>query len=349
MPVMDLEIAKQRRQALIDFTKKIMKRDTDYGVIPGTGGKPTLYKPGAEKLSNFFGLSPTFDVVESTLDWTGQAHGGEAFFYYQYRCTLYHGGVAVGQGLGSCNSWEKKYRYRKGGHTCPDCGEAAIIKGKQEYGGGWLCFGKKGGCGHKWADGSPQAQTFANAKPGAVKNDNPADQVNTIDKMAQKRALVAAVLIAVNASEFFTQDIEDMPDIVEGSYEPVAPAPRRNNRPAPTAEPWTEPIAASQDAPELLEVIQQAEDAPEQETNGNGVKLYSAAKYREYLRDNLGFKDDQHVIATLKLLGFWPTPAKREDRKRCYEVCEVYRVMRDDKVISRDDALAALADVDEEA
>src|SRR5436305_40562 len=38
-----------------------------------------------------------------------------------------------------------------------------------------------------------------------------ADQVNTIQKMAQKRSLVAAVLIAVNASEFFTQDVEDMP------------------------------------------------------------------------------------------------------------------------------------------
>jgi len=34
--------------------------------------------------------------------------------------------------------------------------------------------------------------------------------------MAQKRALVASVLLAVNASEFFTQDVEDMP--VGGSF-----------------------------------------------------------------------------------------------------------------------------------
>jgi hypothetical protein len=33
--------------------------------------------------------------------------------------------------------------------------------------------------------------------------------VNTIQKMAQKRALIAATLLAVNGSEFFTQDIED--------------------------------------------------------------------------------------------------------------------------------------------
>jgi hypothetical protein len=40
--------------------------------------------------------------------------------------------------------------------------------------------------------------------------DNPdvADVVNTIQKMAQKRALVAATLIATSASEFFTQDVE---------------------------------------------------------------------------------------------------------------------------------------------
>jgi hypothetical protein len=33
--------------------------------------------------------------------------------------------------------------------------------------------------------------------------------VNTIQKMAQKRALVAATLLATSASEFFTQDVED--------------------------------------------------------------------------------------------------------------------------------------------
>lgn len=35
---------------------------------------------------------------------------------------------------------------------CPTCGANAIIKGKEEYGGGWLCFKKKGGCGDKFTD-----------------------------------------------------------------------------------------------------------------------------------------------------------------------------------------------------
>src|ERR1039458_2434699 len=42
-----------------------------------------------------------------------------------------------------------------------------------------------------------------------IPNPDGADVVNTIQKMAQKRALVAATLLATSASEFFTQDVED--------------------------------------------------------------------------------------------------------------------------------------------
>jgi hypothetical protein len=37
-----------------------------------------------------------------------------------------------------------------------------------------------------------------------------ADQLNPLSKMAQKRAYVGAVIIATGASDFFTQDVEDM-------------------------------------------------------------------------------------------------------------------------------------------
>ena len=34
---------------------------------------------------------------------------------------------------------------------CPSCGTSdAVIKGREDWGGGWLCFEKKGGCGAKW-------------------------------------------------------------------------------------------------------------------------------------------------------------------------------------------------------
>jgi hypothetical protein len=58
-----------------------------------------------------------------------------------------------------------------------------------------------------------------------VPNPDIADQVNTIMQMAQKRALVAATRIAVNASEFFTQDLEDFAngEIIEGSFKDATP------------------------------------------------------------------------------------------------------------------------------
>ncbi|MFB2877180.1 hypothetical protein [Floridanema aerugineum] len=46
------------------------------------------------------------------------------------------------------------------------------------------------------------------------------DAVNTICKMAQKRSLVAAVLIATGASEFFTQDLEDIAERISPESEP---------------------------------------------------------------------------------------------------------------------------------
>ena len=58
------------------------------------------------------------------------------------------------------------------------------------------------------------------AKVYRVPNPDVADQANTVLKMAEKRALVAAVLIATNISEYFTQDIEDY---VEGVIVETAP------------------------------------------------------------------------------------------------------------------------------
>jgi len=206
MPAMSIESAVERYNAVTEFVSRVLRKDVDYGVIPGTE-KRTLLKPGAEKLTTFFGLSTRFELLERIEDWTGEGHGGEPFFYYLYRCRLLRGDVLIAEGDASCNSREAKYRWREAQRACPACGQAAIIKGREEYGGGWVCFKKKGGCGAKYPDGD---QTIESQQTGRVFNPDIADQVNTIQKMAQKRALVGAVLLAVNASEFFTQDVEDM-------------------------------------------------------------------------------------------------------------------------------------------
>ena len=206
MPAMTIESAVERYNAVTEFVSRVLRKDVDYGVIPGTD-KRTLLKPGAEKLTTFFGLSTRFRLLERIEDWTGEGHGGEPFFYYLYRCQLFRGDVLIAEGDASCNSRETKYRWREAQRLCPACGQSAIIKGREEFGGGWLCFKKKGGCGAKFPDGD---QTIESQQTGRVFNPDIADQVNTIQKMSQKRSLVGAVLLAVNASEFFTQDIEDM-------------------------------------------------------------------------------------------------------------------------------------------
>jgi len=222
MPVMDIATALARRQSMVQFVQSIMKQGTDFGTIPGTD-KPTLLKPGAEKLTTFFGLRPRFVEIRTVEDWTGGEYGGEPFFYYRFTCQLWRGDTLIAEADGACNSMESRYRYRNASRKCPACGKEAIIKGKQEYGGGWICFKKQGGCGAKYAD---EDKKITEQQVGRVFNPDIADQANTILKMSQKRALVAATLIGVNASEFFTQDMEDY---VEGEVVETPPAPGNGN------------------------------------------------------------------------------------------------------------------------
>ena len=223
LPVMSMDVALERRETIIKFVQQIMKEDQDYGVIPGTSSKPVLLKPGAEKLCNFFGLEPEFTPIFEEADWTGEHHGGQPFYYIRYRCRLMRNGQVLGVGEGSCNSWESKYRYRNANRKCPSCGQEAIIVGKAEYGGGFVCFKKKGGCGAKFDEDD---QRIASQAVGRVINPDMADSVNTIQKMAQKRALVPATLLATSGSEFFTQDLED---------NPPEPADHQRNTPAEQA------------------------------------------------------------------------------------------------------------------
>ncbi len=197
-------------EAINKFQKIVhqcMIPDLDYGVIPGTGNKPTLLKPGAEKIAKLLGLADEYVILDKQETWTLPG-----FFRYLIKCRLISVkiGVVVSEGLGECNSMESKYRWRESQRKCPECGKETIIKGKAEYGGGWLCFTKKGGCGAKWSDDTEEAKMIAEQSVGRVENDDIFSQVNTILKMAKKRALVDAALSAGRLSDVFTQDLEDM-------------------------------------------------------------------------------------------------------------------------------------------
>lgn len=96
----------QEQVALIGkMMESVLKTEVHYGVIPGVK-KPFLFKAGAEKLSTVFRLSPSYTVIRNDLD------GGHR--EYEVTCAMTHipTGVVWGEGVGSCSTMEKKYRYR---------------------------------------------------------------------------------------------------------------------------------------------------------------------------------------------------------------------------------------------
>lgn len=241
----------QQVQAIQQAMKDVMQVDTHYGVIPGCGDKPALLKAGAEKIGLMFRLVPTFKIDERNY--------GEGHREFVVTCTLSDpSGRIVGQGVGSCSTLEAKYKYRKAERTCPNCGKATIIKGKEQFGGGWLCWGKKGGCGAKFQDGDASIES---QPAGRIENQDIADQYNTVLKMAKKRAHVDAILTTTAASDIFTQDIDDNP-----------PAPDENasskaDKPSPQIVPANKLVkqehSHSQHSPKKIEYIYELSALPE--------------------------------------------------------------------------------------
>lgn len=205
-----LEVAPQVHAAelvaRLDTIKEAMSTamvaGTDYGVIPGTNSKPSLLKPGAEKLAVLFQLDVQYPKVEKEWAADHLTVSVDAVVYHQLT------GIRMGAGEGLCSTREKKYAKRKAQRACPECGVPAIIKGKAEYGGGWVCFKKRDGCGAKFPDDD---ERIVGQEVGEIENPDLADTWNTVVKIAKKRAYVDAILAATAASAVFTQDAEDSP------------------------------------------------------------------------------------------------------------------------------------------
>jgi len=159
----------------------VMKDGTHYGKVPGCGDKPTLLKPGAEKIMATFMLSadPAIEDLSS----------GDIVRYRIIVKLLARNGAFVGAGIGECSSEEEKYHWRK--VVCNEEFETTVEDKRRE----------------KWVKGY-QGQPNYQVKQIIV---NKADVANTVLKMAKKRALVDAVLTATAASDIFAQDLEDLP------------------------------------------------------------------------------------------------------------------------------------------
>jgi hypothetical protein len=99
-----LEETARRVKMLQQYVREQMQEGEDYGVIPGST-KPTLFKPGAEKLNSVFGLAPMVEITNRVEDWD------KGFVSYEVKVTLVNKRTqqVEAEGIGSCNSKERRY------------------------------------------------------------------------------------------------------------------------------------------------------------------------------------------------------------------------------------------------
>lgn len=172
------EMITERAGALKTF-KEFVKNDfvdgIDFGQIPNTD-KPTLLKPGYEKIQFYLGLTPQYKLLNREYrpnqpkeykkynDKTKQYEKVETirnFYSWEFSCELYNGDVKVAEGVGCANTEEKKY--------------------VSQY----------------------------------EKSETPDSLANTVMKIAKKRALGDAILNVGGISDMFTVDLEDNEGIMK--------------------------------------------------------------------------------------------------------------------------------------
>lgn len=189
-----------------------MEKEKDYGIIPGTD-KPTLYKPGAEKLMMVFKLAgrPTIEDL-STSD--------ERRYRVQTEIIHTPSSTIVGYGVGEASTNEGKYKWRKA--LKEEWDDTPEDRRRKKYG--------------KTRDDKTYTVYQVRTEP--------ADLANTVLKMADKRSLISGVLKVTAASSAFSQDLEDLDDDVreavaqadQATMPPIATPQRKSEAPKQGAE-----------------------------------------------------------------------------------------------------------------
>lgn len=238
VPMVSIQAWAERRKQFNEWVNSQLREDVDFGVVPGAS-KPSLLKPGAEKILQLYGCLLNLVITGEDCD--------PSTGYYNVNCRAealtIQGGQLIGVGVGRCCSFESKYRWRwdywRKASPPPD-------------GEGWETF---------W-DKKANAEKYRRR----LENRDLIDQWNTVLKMAKKRAAVDLALTISGASEKFTQDVEDFADdegrakqaaatgspkgrvtTVPAPKQPAAPSsPPSSEPPAPTSgEPPAQPPAAT--------------------------------------------------------------------------------------------------------
>ena len=159
-----------------EVMRGVMLKDVHYGVVPGCGDKPTLLKPGAEKLLSTFRIA----VEPEIQDLSGP---DEFRVRVIAKGTYIPTGRFLGSGVGEGSSNEDKWKW-------------------------------KGAVSHAEFEATPEDRRrikyLRDGRTIEQVRTNPADLANTILKMTKKRALVDLTLQVTAASDIFAQDLEEI-------------------------------------------------------------------------------------------------------------------------------------------
>jgi hypothetical protein len=228
--------------AIQKLMEAVMKEGEHYGRLPGSR-KPSLWKPGAEKLCVAFHIQPAFLVEDlSTSD----------YYRYRVKCIGTHQitGTKLGEGMGTCSSMEQKFKWRKA--TDVEFGTTAEERRRLKH-------------GYDWDTKRPYEVMQVRAEHHDIEN--------TILKMACKRAHVAMTLNVTAASDIFAQDIEDLPEHLRADDE------NSLSTTAPIAQP--RPKSKKETAPEIAAPAQPGKKANGGSTLSDGQRRILCTRMRK--------------------------------------------------------------------
>lgn len=107
---MTVEAIKAQVNTIQSVMKAVMHDGQHYGVIPGCGDKPSLLKPGAEKILMTFRLRAIINTGDIEIVDMGNGHRE-----YRVSCHIInYDGVELATGVGCASTMEKKWRYVRG-------------------------------------------------------------------------------------------------------------------------------------------------------------------------------------------------------------------------------------------
>lgn len=108
----------KRQDEIARFIQSNLTEEVDYGVVPGTRDKPSLFKPGAERINSAFGVTAVHSIVEKEIDHDRENNyvdkykkpgKSQGLYRYVVDCRLLLGDRLLASCLATCSTLESKY------------------------------------------------------------------------------------------------------------------------------------------------------------------------------------------------------------------------------------------------